>query len=92
MVGTADPVGCLRYSLHRSNMIGCGVICIIFVVKTSNSHLTISTELPLLYGHHISPVLSRCALHPNSTWVWEREAHINWSMVTCQGSTRSELP
>ena len=24
--------------------------------------------------------------------VWEREAHINWSMVTCQGSTRSELP
>ena len=25
-------------------------------------------------------------------WVWEREAHINWSMVTCQGgSTRSEL-
>ena len=25
-------------------------------------------------------------------WVWEREAHMNWSMVTCQGSTRSELP
>ena len=25
-------------------------------------------------------------------WVWEREAHINWSMVTCQGRTRSELP
>ena len=25
-------------------------------------------------------------------WVWEREAHTNWSMVTCQGSTtRSEL-
>ena len=24
--------------------------------------------------------------------IWEREAHINWSMVTCQGSTRSELP
>ena len=24
--------------------------------------------------------------------VWEREAHINWSMVTCQGRTRSELP
>ena len=22
----------------------------------------------------------------------EREVHINWSMVTCQGSTRSELP
>ena len=25
-------------------------------------------------------------------WVWEREANINWSMVTCQGSTRSEVP
>ena len=25
-------------------------------------------------------------------WVWEREAHFNWSMVTCQGSTRLELP
>ena len=24
--------------------------------------------------------------------VWGREAHINWSMVTCQRSTRSELP
>ena len=24
-------------------------------------------------------------------WVWEREAHSNWSMVICQGSTRSEL-
>ena len=21
-------------------------------------------------------------------WVWEREAHFNWSMVTCQSSTR----
>ena len=25
-------------------------------------------------------------------WVWKREAFINWSMATCQGSTRSELP
>ena len=25
--------------------------------------------------------------------VWERKAaHINWSMVTCQGSTRSKIP
>ena len=38
-----------------------------------------------------SPVLSTCPLHTNSG-LWEREAHINWSMVTCQGSTRSELP
>ena len=26
------------------------------------------------------------------TTLWEREANINWSMVICQGSTRSELP
>ena len=26
------------------------------------------------------------------SWVWEKEAHVNWSMVTCQGSTRSALP
>ena len=25
-------------------------------------------------------------------WVWERGAYINWFMVTCQGSNRSELP
>ena len=25
-------------------------------------------------------------------WVWKREAHINWSVMICQGSTRSELP
>ena len=29
---------------------------------------------------------------PIVSWVWEREANINWSMVTFQGSTRSELP
>ena len=30
-------------------------------------------------------------LLPNVT-LWEREANMNWSMVTCQGSTRSDLP
>ena len=25
-------------------------------------------------------------------WLWEREAHINWSMVTCKSSTPSDLP
>ena len=29
---------------------------------------------------------------PYQEWVWEREVHIYWSMVTCQGSTRSKLP
>ena len=31
-------------------------------------------------------------IFPYQQWEWEREAHINWSMVTCQGSIRSELP
>ena len=25
----------------------------------------------------------------NIVWVWERDANINWSMVSCQGSTVS---
>ena len=25
-------------------------------------------------------------------WMWEKQVHINWSMATCQGSTRSKLP
>ena len=29
---------------------------------------------------------------PYRQWVWERKAYMNWSMVPCQGSTRSELP
>ena len=36
------------------------------------------------------PVLSTCPLHTNSGC--GKEANINWSMVICQGSTRSELP
>ena len=36
---------------------------------------------------------NRQSVHINqSRRVWEREAHINWSMVTCLGSTRLELP
>ena len=30
--------------------------------------------------------------HAYTKWVWEREGHINWSMVTCRDNTRSELP
>ena len=38
------------------------------------------------------PILSTCPLHI-SIWVWQREAHINWSMVICRGSNRRlELP
>ena len=29
--------------------------------------------------------VSRDQIHQQQ-WVWKREAHINWSMVTCQGS------
>ena len=37
------------------------------------------------------PILSICSFHTNSG-SGKREAHINWSMVTCQGRTRLELP
>ena len=36
--------------------------------------------------------LSICMPTLYQQWAWERDAHINWSMVTCQGNTRSELP
>ena len=39
----------------------------------------------------IQPVLSTCPLPANSG-CGKREAHIDWSMVTYQGSTRLELP
>ena len=39
----------------------------------------------------LPPVLSTCPLHTNSGCE-RREAHIHWFMVTCQGSTRLELP
>ena len=35
----------------------------------------------------VPPILSTCLLHTNSGRR-KREAHINWSMVTCEGSTR----
>ena len=38
------------------------------------------------------PELSICPLHTHSGGGKEKQAHINWSMVTYQGSTRSELP
>ena len=35
---------------------------------------------------------SRLSYALQTTMYSQREAYINWSMVTCQGSTRSELP
>ena len=37
------------------------------------------------------PILSTCPLHTNSRR-GKREAHIDWSMVTCKGSPLLELP
>ena len=40
------------------------------------------------------PVCTGIFIMPTSyqTWVWIKEAHIDWSMVTCLVSTRLELP
>ena len=66
----------------RSNLT---VVCVLFYF----SFVFVSLEMPIfpstLYGTFNMPTSYQ-------EWVWEREAHINWSMVTCQGSTRSELP
>ena len=52
-------------------------------------------------GKYVCTAVCIC-LHTRHTFNWVHvhsctvhcciEAHINWSMVTCQGSTRSELP
>ena len=48
----------------------------------------------LLLDYYTDPSYAGTFNMPTSYqwWVWEREALINWSMVTCQGSTRLELP
>ena len=52
----------------------------------------------LVYLPTTPPVLLTCynmtinITTPYQEWVWEIEAHINWPVVTCQGSTRLELP
>ena len=48
-------------------------------------------SLPRVHRHRAS-IYRRYFQHAHFMWMWEREAYINWSMVTCQGSTRSELP
>ena len=40
--------------------------------------------------HDVAGTLNMPTLY--HLWVWEREAHINWSVVTCQGSTCLKLP
>ena len=39
----------------------------------------------------VKPVCPYSAESDDHTYM-EREAHFNWSIVTCQGSTRMELP
>ena len=44
--------------------------------------------------YHCSIIIAGTFNMPTSYqwWVREREANMNWSMVTCKGSTRLELP
>ena len=65
------------------------------------------TDARLNYSLCIIPMADACEVHAvlwcnqfaivaaklNYMPIWEKEAHFNWSIVTCQlGSTRSELP
>ena len=57
----------------------------------SRDRVVPGTRYHIWYQFIILLSLSTCPLHTNSG-CGIGEAHINWSMVTCQGSTRSELP
>ena len=49
-------------------------------------NLNVVSDGAALAGHH-GPMNMRLSFHTHKS-----EAHINWSTVTCQGSTRLELP
>ena len=55
----------------------CAVMCNLIIKHTCTEYI------------HNTLLLSTCPLNTNSGC--EKERRINWSVVTCQGSTRSEL-
>ena len=63
-----------------------------FCVECSNAarHALGYTSRSIRYMSSPS-ILPTCPLY-NNCGFGKREAHMNWSMVTCQGSTRLELP
>ena len=72
-------------------------ISLLFSMLRLNLVLTYGIPPEVRGGVHLLPVHIMSAGTFNmptlyQKWVWEREAHINWSMMTCQGCTRSELP
>ena len=85
---TAEPVSRDQYSGANGDR-----EILIFPVQLTPRRIGNLTRLILTlairddHTHIHTPVLSTCPLHTNSG-CGKREAHINWSMVTCQGSTR----
>ena len=72
-------VGC-ALTVRRVSIVCCAlIVCHVSVALTPCDHV------------FIQPVLSTCPLRTNSG-CGKREARLNWSMVTCQDSTRLELP
>ena len=61
---------------HRQSMLMAGLTVGIDKFSHQSTSIAVTFNMPTLYQQ----------------WVREREAHIDWSMVTCQGSTHSELP
>ena len=74
----------LRKTVHRQVRQACGVKAspIYYYCSGLIMDSGISGE-----HMHLPPILSTCALHISSG-CGKREARINWSMVTCQGSNR----
>ena len=72
----------------KSVYILCRVSIKTLTTKKQDTYIYIYTYThSLRYLHSQPPILSRCPLHTNSGYR-KREAHINWSMVTCKGSIR----
>ena len=70
--------------------LGLHILCCLTLAFSLFCYVSFSYFCFKLSCNRSSPVLSTCPLHTNSGC--GKEAHIDWSMVTCQDSTRSELP
>ena len=58
----------------------------------NRTRTTITTQFVTRCYCYNKMLLLRVLLYRPVPHMWEREAHINWSTVTCQSSTRLELP
>ena len=84
----------LQFEYEKQQIINT-YFCFISVAKMRNWPFKKNQLTRLPETHHCMYACSMGTFNmPTSyqQWVWEIKAYFYWSMVTCQGSTRSELP